>query len=352
MLEKDSRAGMLDYVFLSKHDKDSVEEVSSLSSEITRTSNDCTRSNNIDSTSSEFHFHLAPFWMTRMLQLGKTCTAILLVLFLRQMMISVFLIVMMRIKTLPSSYNSGPEMENFEDVGQNVQDESAVPSHVSFVNGSSDSDFKIVAKKKVLTPLYVKSNGEPHLKILGYRLIQNVLSSRINLREKEKDVYVENGETFNYIDSLPEERKRPLPLDLRLSHPQFCAFSHRFLCNKSGMQSDGKLTLSFFQDLKCQHGIPAEVGSSSVNQSSCRSSGLNEISEEMHEPSASTRVMERSAEQRLGHANLNNGSSDDRFNAGAFVDMEHTGWNRFLLPWSTCAYFLYRPYHSLHTSNT
>lgn len=53
MMEKDSRAGRLDCVFPSKHDKDSVEEVSSLSSENTRTSNDCSRSNNIDSISGE-----------------------------------------------------------------------------------------------------------------------------------------------------------------------------------------------------------------------------------------------------------------------------------------------------------
>lgn len=234
MLEKDSRDDRLDCVFPSKHDKDSVEEVSSLSSENTRTSNDCSRSNNVDSISSEVYpndptlddknaavrenlhsYPLGPVsqadddlgffdsnhedknttellyynWpemenfedLDRMFRscdstfglgasieddLGwfsssdviegsggglrsdfefpfSTSSALENISGMQEAS---------RPKETDSSINdSGAKDQPFSQTGSSMpsEDESAVPSHLSFANGSSDSDFKIVPKKKV-----------------------------------------------------------------------------------------------------------------------------------------------------------------------------------------------------------
>ncbi|MCD7466125.1 hypothetical protein HAX54_002531 [Datura stramonium] len=397
MLEKDSRAGMLDYVFPSKHDKDSVEEVSSLSSEITRTSNDCTRSNNIDSTSSEFQPN-GPILDDKNAAAGENLYSYPLgPVSKADDDLSFFDSNDEDKNTTELLYNSWPEMENFEDVdrmfrscdsmfglGASIEDdlgwfsssdvvegsggglrsdfefpfptssalenisgrqeasrpnetgidnsgtkdqpfrhtgssmpskdESAVPSHVSFVNGSSDSDFKIVAKKKI-----------------------NLHKKRSKLQNKSegkrKDVYVENGETFNYIDSLPEERKRPTAItgsqtltstgiqqQKQVDGTDFGYFqdgfsylssdySHSDQTTVAGIGTNENMGNKLLHHSGIKHennrdlgsvsmGIPAEVGSSIVNQSSCRSSGLNEISEETDGFHQLQRVMERIAMRR------------------------------------------------------
>ncbi|XP_027772175.1 protein LNK1-like isoform X2 [Solanum pennellii] len=479
MMEKDSRAGRLDCVFPSKHDKDSVEEVSSLSSENTRTSNDCSRSNNVDSISGEVqpnnpilddknsavrdNLHSYPLGPVSQADddLGfldsnhedKSTTELL--------------------------YYNWPEMENFEDVdrmfscdstfgvgasieddlgwfsssgviegsggglrsdfefpfstsselenisgmqeasrpketGSSIndsgtkdqlfcqtvcsmpsEDESAVLSHLSFANGSSDSDFKTVPKKKIN--------------------LHKINSKLQNQSEgKRKHVYMENGETFNYIDSLPEERNHPTAITgsqaltstgiqqhkqvdgsdfgyfqdgfsylssdyshsdqttvcptlstIKSKKSSLATLSAKDSCATNQMQLMESLPDPSFQvadigtnenmvdkllqrsvikhennrDLESvSTGIPAEVGSSIVKESSCTSSGLNEISEEADSFHQLEHVMERldvktklrirdslyrlaqSAEQRLRHANLNNGSGDDRHTSRAFDD--------------------------------
>ncbi|XP_027772177.1 protein LNK1-like isoform X4 [Solanum pennellii] len=439
MMEKDSRAGRLDCVFPSKHDKDSVEEVSSLSSENTRTSNDCSRSNNVDSISGEVqpnnpilddknsavrdNLHSYPLGPVSQADddLGfldsnhedKSTTELL--------------------------YYNWPEMENFEDVdrmfrscdstfgvgasieddlgwfsssgviegsggglrsdfefpfstsselenisgmqeasrpketGSSIndsgtkdqlfcqtvcsmpsEDESAVLSHLSFANGSSDSDFKTVPKKKIN--------------------LHKINSKLQNQSEgKRKHVYMENGETFNYIDSLPEERNHPTAITgsqaltstgiqqhKQVDGSDFGYFQDGFSYLSSDYSHSDQTTVAdigtnenmvdkLLQRSVIKHennrdlesvstGIPAEVGSSIVKESSCTSSGLNEISEEADSFHQLEHVMERldvktklrirdslyrlaqSAEQRLRHANLNNGSGDDRHTSRAFDD--------------------------------
>ncbi|TMW96010.1 hypothetical protein EJD97_008065 [Solanum chilense] len=408
-MEKDSRAGRLDCVFPSTHDKDSIEEVSSLSSENTRTSNDCSRSNNIDSISGEVqpnnpilddknsavrdNLHSYPLGPVSQADddLGfldsnnedKSSTELL--------------------------YYNWPEMENFEDVdrmfrscvstfgvgasieddlgwfsssgviegsggglrsdfefpfstsselenisgmqeaswpketGSSIndsgtkdqlfcqtvcsmpsEDESAVLSHLSFANGSSDSDFKTVPKKKIN--------------------LHKINSKLQNQSEgKRKHVYMENGETFNYIDSLPEERNHPTAI----TGSQALTSTDQTTVADIGTNEnmvDKLLQRSVIKhennrDLESvSTGIPAEVGSSIVKESSCTSSGLNEISEEADSFHQLEHVMERldvrtklrirdslyrlaqSAEQRLRHANLNNGSGDDSHTSRAFDD--------------------------------
>nr|XP_025886369.1 protein LNK1-like isoform X4 [Solanum lycopersicum] len=435
MMEKDSRAGRLDCVFPSKHDKDSVEEVSSLSSENTRTSNDCSRSNNIDSISGEVqpnnpilddknsavrdNLHSYPLGPVSQADddLGfldsnhedKSSTELL--------------------------YYNWPEMENFEDVdrmfgscdstfgvgasieddlgwfsssgviegsggglrsdlefafstssalenisgmqeasrsketGNSIndsgtkdqlfsqtgssmpsEDESAVLSHLSFTNGSSDSDFKIVPIKKIN--------------------LHKINSKLQNQSEgKRKHVYVENGETFNYIDSLPEERNHPTAITgsqaltstgiqqhkqvdgsdfgyfqdgfsylssdyshsdqttvcptlstikskksclVTLSAKDSCATNQMQLMESlpdpsfqvAGIGTNENMVDKLLQRSVIKHennrdlesvstGIPAEVGSSIVKESSCTSSGLNEISEEADSFHQLEHVMER-----------------------------------------------------------
>ncbi|XP_027772178.1 protein LNK1-like isoform X5 [Solanum pennellii] len=414
MMEKDSRAGRLDCVFPSKHDKDSVEEVSSLSSENTRTSNDCSRSNNVDSISGEVqpnnpilddknsavrdNLHSYPLGPVSQADddLGfldsnhedKSTTELL--------------------------YYNWPEMENFEDVdrmfrscdstfgvgasieddlgwfsssgviegsggglrsdfefpfstsselenisgmqeasrpketGSSIndsgtkdqlfcqtvcsmpsEDESAVLSHLSFANGSSDSDFKTVPKKKIN--------------------LHKINSKLQNQSEgKRKHVYMENGETFNYIDSLPEERNHPTAITGSQALTS-TDYSHSDQTTVADIGTNENMVDKLLQRSVIKHennrdlesvstGIPAEVGSSIVKESSCTSSGLNEISEEADSFHQLEHVMERldvktklrirdslyrlaqSAEQRLRHANLNNGSGDDRHTSRAFDD--------------------------------
>ncbi|KAL3370149.1 hypothetical protein AABB24_007273 [Solanum stoloniferum] len=480
MLEKDSGADRLDCVFPSKHDKDSVEEVSSLSSENTRTSNGCSRSNNVDSISSEVYpndptlddKNAAVMENLHSYPLGPVSQA--------DDDLGFFDSNHEDKNTTELLYHNWPEMENFEDLDrmfrscdstfglgasieddlgwfsssdviegsggglrsdcefpfstssalENIsgmqeasrpketdssindsgakdqpfsqtgssmpsEDESAVPSHLSFANGSSDSDFKIVPKKKI-----------------NLHQINSKLQNRSE--GKRKHVYLENGETFNYIDSLPEERRHPTAITgsqaftstgiqqhkqvdgsdfgyfqdgfsylssdyshsdqttvcptlstikskksslMPLSAKDSCATNQMQLMESlpdPSFQVDGIGTNENMVDKLLHHsvikhennrdlgsvstGIPAEVGSSIVKESSCTSSGLNEISEEADSFHQLQHVMERldirtklrikdslyrlaqSAEQRLRHANLNNGSGDERCTSGAFVD--------------------------------
>ncbi|KAK4720686.1 hypothetical protein R3W88_010919 [Solanum pinnatisectum] len=455
MLEKDSRADRLDCTFPSKHDKDSVEEVSSLSSENTRTSNDCSRSNNVDSISSEVYpndpilddKNAAVRENLHSYPLGPVSQA--------DDDLGFFDSNHEDKNTTELLYYNWPEMENFEDVDrmfrscystfglgasieddlgwfsssdviegsggglrsdfqfpfstssalENIsgmqeasrpketdssindsgakdqpfsqtgssmpsEDESAVPSHLSFANGSSDSDFKIVPKKKI--NLHKKNSK-----------LQNQSEG------KRKHVYLENGETFNYIDSLPEERKHPTAIigsqaltstdyshsdqtticptlsTIKSKKSSLVPLSAKDSCATNQMQLMASLSDPSFQvagigtnenlvDKLLHHsvikhennkdlgsvstGIPAEVGSSIVKESSCISSGWNEISEEADSFHQLHHVMERldirtklrirdslyrlaqSAEQRLRHANLNNGSGDDRHTSEEFVD--------------------------------
>ncbi|KAL3370147.1 hypothetical protein AABB24_007273 [Solanum stoloniferum] len=439
MLEKDSGADRLDCVFPSKHDKDSVEEVSSLSSENTRTSNGCSRSNNVDSISSEVYpndptlddKNAAVMENLHSYPLGPVSQA--------DDDLGFFDSNHEDKNTTELLYHNWPEMENFEDLDrmfrscdstfglgasieddlgwfsssdviegsggglrsdcefpfstssalENIsgmqeasrpketdssindsgakdqpfsqtgssmpsEDESAVPSHLSFANGSSDSDFKIVPKKKI-----------------NLHQINSKLQNRSE--GKRKHVYLENGETFNYIDSLPEERRHPTAItgsqaftstgiqqhkqvdgsDFGYFQDGFSYlssdYSHSDQTTVDGIGTNENMVDKLLHHSVIKHennrdlgsvstGIPAEVGSSIVKESSCTSSGLNEISEEADSFHQLQHVMERldirtklrikdslyrlaqSAEQRLRHANLNNGSGDERCTSGAFVD--------------------------------
>ncbi|XP_049354219.1 protein LNK1-like isoform X5 [Solanum verrucosum] len=414
MLEKDSGADRLDCVFPSKHDKDSVEEVSSLSSENTRTSNDCSRSNNVDSISSEVYpndltlddknaavrenLHSYPLGPISQADddLGffdsnheDKNTTELLYYNLPEMENFEDLDRMFRScdstfglgasieddlgwfsssdviegsggglrsdcefpfstssalenisgmqeasrpKETDSSINdSGAKDQPFSQTGSSMpsEDESAVPSHLSFANGSSDSDFKIVPKKKI-----------------NLHQINSKLQNRSE--GKRKHVYLENGETFNYIDSLPEERRHPTAITGSQAFTS-TDYSHSDQTTVDGIGTNENMVDKLLHHSVIKHennrdlgsvstGIPAEVGSSIVKESSCTSSGLNEISEEADSFHQLQHVMERldirtklrikdslyrlaqSAEQRLRHANLNNGSGDERCTSGAFVD--------------------------------
>ncbi|XP_060184178.1 protein LNK1-like isoform X1 [Lycium barbarum] len=471
MLEKDSRAGMLDC----------VEEVSSLASENTRTSNYCSRSNNRDSTSGGFHSN-GPILDDKNAAVGENLYSYSLVpISQADNDLSFFDSNHEDKNTTDLLYYSWPEMENFEDVDrmfrscdstfglgasiedalglfpssdviegsggglrsdfefpcpsssalENIsgsqeasrrketcssindsgtkddpfshtgssmpsEDDSAFLNHLYFLNGSSDSDCKIVPKKKI-------------------NLHKKHSKHRNQSEGKTKDVYLGTGETYNYINSLPEEKKHPtaitasqvaltstgiqqqmqvdgsdfgcfqggnsylssdyshsdqttvcptlsivksgksslMPLSAKDSYPSNQTQSMESLPDPSfqvaGIGTNENMAEKLLHHSGVKHennrdlgsvctGIPAELGSSIVKESSCISFGLNEISEEAKSFHQLQRVMERldirtklrirdslyrlaqSAEQRLRYANLNNGSGDNRSTSGAFVD--------------------------------
>ncbi|XP_060184182.1 protein LNK1-like isoform X4 [Lycium barbarum] len=430
MLEKDSRAGMLDC----------VEEVSSLASENTRTSNYCSRSNNRDSTSGGFHSN-GPILDDKNAAVGENLYSYSLVpISQADNDLSFFDSNHEDKNTTDLLYYSWPEMENFEDVDrmfrscdstfglgasiedalglfpssdviegsggglrsdfefpcpsssalENIsgsqeasrrketcssindsgtkddpfshtgssmpsEDDSAFLNHLYFLNGSSDSDCKIVPKKKI-------------------NLHKKHSKHRNQSEGKTKDVYLGTGETYNYINSLPEEKKHPTAItasqvaltstgiqqQMQVDGSDFGCFqggnsylssdySHSDQTTVAGIGTNENMAEKLLHHSGVKHennrdlgsvctGIPAELGSSIVKESSCISFGLNEISEEAKSFHQLQRVMERldirtklrirdslyrlaqSAEQRLRYANLNNGSGDNRSTSGAFVD--------------------------------
>ncbi|KAJ8562854.1 hypothetical protein K7X08_031306 [Anisodus acutangulus] len=397
---EDSRADVLDSVFPSKHDKDSVEEVSSLASENTRTSNHCSISNNIYSTSSEFHPN-GPILDDKNDAVGENLYSYPPVpISQADDDLSVFDSNHEDKNITDLLYYSWPEMENFDDVdrmlrscdstfglgasmeddlgwfsssdviegsggglrsdyefpcpsssalenisgspeafrpketGSSIndsgtkdqpfchtggsmpsEDESAVLNHLSFLNESSDSDCKIVPEKK--SNLHKKHSKH-----------QN------QSEEKIQDIYLGNGETFNYIDILTEERKHPTAItgskvaltstgiqqQKQVDGSDFGYFqggisylssdySHSDHTTVAGIGTNENMVGKILHHSGIKHennrdlgsvstGIPAELGSSIVKESSCISFGLNEISEEAKSFHQLQRVMERTGTWR------------------------------------------------------
>lgn len=505
MLEKDSWADAPDGAFSFTHEKAKVEEVSSLPSENTRTSNRCIKNNNIQSTESEscpndrtlddknaavgensYSYPLGPISQTDddLSFLDNSC------------------------EDKDSNdllYYSWPEIENFEDVDRmfrscdstfgfgpgseddlgwlsssdviegsgngltsgfmfpcsasgalgstSVSHENSKPketnistnnsgienqslgyndsswsseknesvnlSHLSFLNGSSTLECKLVPDKKAEVhgggvQVGIASNNLPRINNNVVNSMQKKHSKHQNRSEgKRKCVYLDNGDTLNYTDSLTEEKKLPsgaastqvnftsagVLQQKQAEVPGFgylgdsFSYMHSDYGHSDGSalhptlpilkyESNGLMSLSpkdsyasnqvesmegspdpsfqvgavlrnekveklFHQSgVKVENnrdlegvgmGIPAELGSSLIQECSSINSGLDEISEEAASFHQLQRVMEqldirtklcirdslyrlaRSAEQRHRHANLNNGSGDDGGTSGPLI---------------------------------
>ncbi|KAK4340009.1 hypothetical protein RND71_041471 [Anisodus tanguticus] len=504
MPEKDSWADAPDGAFSSTREKAKVEEVSKLPSENTRTSNRCTKSNNIDSIESEscrngrsldeksaavgensYSYPLGPISQADddLSFFDSSCE-----------------------DKDPILYYSWPEIENFEDVDRmfseddlgwlsssdviegsgdglvsgfkfpcpassalestsashetskpketnistnnsgtenqslsyngsswsSEKNESVNLSHLSFLNGSSDLEYKLVPDKKAEVhgggvQAEIASNNQPRSNNNVVNSMQKKHSKHQNRSEgKRKRGYLENGDTLSYIDSLPEEKKLPsgaattqvnftsagVLQQKQAQVPDFgylggsFSYMHSDYGHSDGSalhptlpilkyESNGLMSLSpkdsyasnqvqsmegspdpSFQvaamtgnekveklihqsGVKVENnrdlegvvmGIPAELGSSVVQECTSINSGLDEMSEAAASFHQLQRIMEqytlarmglladvlkldirtklcirdslyrlaRSAEQRHIHANINCGSGDD----GGYIDIE------------------------------
>nr|XP_016483112.1 PREDICTED: protein LNK1-like isoform X3 [Nicotiana tabacum] len=300
------------------------------------------------------------------------------------------------------------------------KNESVNLSQLSFVNESSNSECELVPDKKKAgvqgggVQVEIASNNQPRISNDVVNSMQRKHSKHQNRSEgKRKCGYLENGDTFNYTDSVPEEKKHPsgpprtqvnftsagVPQQKQAQVPDFGylggSFSYMhsdyghsdrsalhptlpitkhennglmspspkdsYASNQvqsmegspdpsfqvAAMTINEKAEKLFHQSgVKVENnrdlegvgmGIPAELGSSVVQECSSISSGLDENSEEAANFHQLQRVMEqldirtklcirdslyrlaRSAEQRHRHANLNNGSGDDGGASGSLI---------------------------------
>ncbi|KAK6790853.1 hypothetical protein RDI58_009934 [Solanum bulbocastanum] len=309
MLEKDSRADRLDCTFPSKHDKDSVEEVSSLSSENTRTSNDCSRSNNVDSISSEVYpndpilddKNAAVRENLHSYPLGPVSQA--------DDDLGFFDSNHEDKNTTELLYYNWPEMENFEDVdrmfrscdstfglGASIEDDLGWFSSSDVIEGSGGglrSDFQF--------PFSTSS------------ALENISGMQEASRPKETDSSINDSgakdQPFSQTgSSMPSEDESAVPSHLSFANGSSDS-DFKIVKKVAGIGTNENLVDKLLHHSVIKHennkdlgsvstGIPAEVGSSIVKESSCISSGWNEISEEADSFHQLQHVMERIAMQR------------------------------------------------------
>ncbi|KAJ8529878.1 hypothetical protein K7X08_036713 [Anisodus acutangulus] len=321
-----------------------------------------------------------------------------------------------------STNNSGTENQSLSYNGSSwssEKNESVNLSHLSFLNGSSDLEYKLVPDKKAEVhgggvQAEIASNNQPRSNNNVVNSMQKKHSKHQNRSEgKRKRGYLENGDTLSYIDSLPEEKKLPsgaastqvnftsagVLQQKQAQVPDFgylggsFSYMHSDYGQSDGSalhptlpilkyESNGLMSLSpkdsyasnqvqsmegspdpSFQvaamtgnekveklihqsGVKVENnrdlegvvmGIPAELGSSAVQECTSINSGLDEMSEAAASFHQLQRVMEqldtrtklcirdslyrlaRSAEQRHIHANINYGSGDDGGTSGPLI---------------------------------
>ncbi|KAK4378602.1 hypothetical protein RND71_000464 [Anisodus tanguticus] len=289
-------------------------------------------------------------------------------------------------------------------------------SHLSFLNGSSDLECKLVPDKKAEVrgggvQVEVASNNQPRSNNNVVNSMQKKHSNHQNRSEgKRKCGYLENGDTLNYTDNLLEEKKLPsgatstqvnftsagVMQQKQAQGPDFgylgSSFSYmhsdyghsegsalhptlKYECTglmsvspkdsyasnqvqsmegspdpsfqvaaMTGNEKVKKLIHQSGVKVENNHdlegvgmGIPAELGSSVVQECTSINSGLDEISEAAASFHQLQRVMEqldirtklcirdslyrlaRSAEQRHRHSNFNYGSGDDGGTNGPLI---------------------------------
>ncbi|KAM3377565.1 protein LNK1 isoform X1 [Capsicum galapagoense] len=118
-----------------------------------------------------------------------------------------------------STDNSGTENQSLGYNGSSwssEKNESVNLSHLSYLNGSSNLECKLVPDKKKAevhgggVQVEIASNNQSRINNNIVNSMQKKHSKHQNRSEgKRKSGYLENGDTLNYTDSLPEEKKLP-----------------------------------------------------------------------------------------------------------------------------------------------
>ncbi|XP_016539219.2 protein LNK1 isoform X2 [Capsicum annuum] len=117
-----------------------------------------------------------------------------------------------------STDNSGTENQSLGYNGSSwssEKNESVNLSHLSYLNGSSNLECKLVPDKKAEVhgggvQVEIASNNQSRINNNIVNSMQKKHSKHQNRSEgKRKSGYLENGDTLNYTDSLPEEKKLP-----------------------------------------------------------------------------------------------------------------------------------------------
>ncbi|XP_016539220.2 protein LNK1 isoform X3 [Capsicum annuum] len=257
-----------------------------------------------------------------------------------------------------STDNSGTENQSLGYNGSSwssEKNESVNLSHLSYLNGSSNLECKLVPDKKKAevhgggVQVEIASNNQSRINNNIVNSMQKKHSKHQNRSEgKRKSGYLENGDTLNYTDSLPEEKKLPsgavstqanfasagVLQQKQAQDPDFGYLGGSFSYMHSDYgHSDGSALHPTLPILKYESNglVSLSPKDSYASNQECSSinSGLDEISEEAASFHQLQRVMEqldirtklcirdslyrlaRSAEQRHRHANLNIGSGDD-----------------------------------------
>ncbi|PHT51510.1 hypothetical protein CQW23_05972 [Capsicum baccatum] len=118
-----------------------------------------------------------------------------------------------------STDNSGTENQSLGYNGSSwssEKNESVNLSHLSYLNGSSNLECKLVPDKKKAevhgggVQVEIASNNQSRINNNIVNSMQKKHSKHQNRSEgKRKSGYLENGDALNYTDSLPEEKKLP-----------------------------------------------------------------------------------------------------------------------------------------------